>query len=189
MFSLSRTLILTTAMIFSLYVPPRAVLADSSGLFISAAANYGQIDDDFTLEDQDDLKAFFDDKSTGFNGGVGWRFNKWLSVDVGYWDFGTFKSDALGNGQKAEIETTTYTAGAMVSVPLWIIDVYGRAGVAQWDADAKEAADADDDGTDAYYGVGAAINVFSSLDIYLEVVRFDLQTDVDTANLGLRFTF
>lgn len=165
-------------------------LADS-GLFISAAANYGQVDDDFELdevEDIDDLKAAFDDSSIGFNAGVGWRFNNWLALDVGYWDFGEFKSDRYGTGRKAEIDTTAFTAGGMVSVPLWILDLYGRAGVAFWDADA-DIRDADDDGEDLYYGAGVALNVFSSIDLYLEVVRFDLQTDLDTASLGVRFTF
>lgn len=173
-----------------LLVAWQPAVADS-GLFISGAVNYGQVDDDFDLDDiddVDDLKAAFDDNSTGFNAGIGWRFNNWLSVDAAYWDFGDFKSDSYGNGRKAEIETTAITAGAMASVPLWILDVYARAGVAFWDADA-DIRDADDDGEDLYYGAGVALNVFSSIDLYLEVVRFDLQTDLDTASLGVRFTF
>jgi len=162
------------------------VLADSDGLFIGAAGLYGQVDDDFSFEDEDDLEAFFDDSSVGFNGGVGWRFNKWLSVDAGYWDFGEFKSDRLGNDEKAEIETTTWTVGGMLSVPLWILDVYARGGVAIWDADSS---DFEDDGEDPYYGVGAALNIFGSVDLYAEVIRFDLQTDLDTASLGIRITF
>lgn len=168
----------------------QTAVADS-GLFLSAAGTYAEVDDDFRtddIEDFDDLKAAFDDNSVGFNAGVGWRFNNWLAVDAGYWDFGDFESDSFGDGRKAEIETTAITAGAIVSVPLWILDVYGRAGVAFWDTDADISA-ADDDGEDLYFGVGAALNVFSSIDLYLEVVRFDLQTDLDTASLGIRFTF
>ncbi len=169
-----------------------ATLADA-GLFVSGAFNYAQIDDDFGLdnneiEDEDDFKAVFDDQSLGFNAGIGWRFNNWLSVDAGYWDFGEFKSDSLIIGEKAKIDTGAITAGAMVSVPLWLFDVYARGGLAFWETDAQVNA-ADDDGEDIYYGVGAALNVFSSIDLYLEVVRFDLGTDLDTANLGLRFTF
>ena len=163
--------------------------ADSDGLFISAAGLYGQVDDDFNfddVEDEDDLKALFDDSSIGYNAGAGWRFNKWLALDVGYWDFGEFNSDRLGNGVKAEIEPTTWTAGGIVSVPLWILDVYARGGVAIWDADSDNF---NDDGEDPYYGVGAALNIFGSIDLYAEVVRFELNTDVDTANLGLRITF
>ncbi len=161
------------------------------GLFLSAAGNYAQIDDDYKIdfddiEDADDLKAVFDDSDIGFNVGAGWRFTNWLSVDAGYWDFGEFKSDSFGDSRRDSIETTAITVGGMVSVPLWIIDVYARGGAAFWDADAKYF---DDDGTDPYYGVGGALNVFGSIDIYLEYVRFALENDIDTASLGIRFTF
>ena len=31
--------------------------------------------------------------------------------------------------------------------------------------------------------------IFSSIDLYLEAVRFDLKTDIDTVGLGVRITF
>ena len=168
-----------------------------SGLFISGAANYGWVDDDFGLDDvdfddgdnlEDELEAVFDDQSVGFNIGAGWRFNNWLAVDAAYWDFGEFKSDEIASAGKTELETTAITVGAMASVPLWILDVYGRAGVAFWDTDA-DFRELEEDGEDLYFGVGAALNIFGSIDLYLEVIRFDLETDLDTANLGVRFTF
>ncbi|MEM9254336.1 MAG: outer membrane beta-barrel protein [Pseudomonadota bacterium] len=167
---------------------PLSAFADE-GLFVSIGANYAQFDDDFDFEDvqdQEDLEALFDDSSVGVNVGAGWRFNNWLAIDAGYWDLGEFKSDRLPNGGKVDIDTTTFTVGGMVSVPLWILDVYAKGGAAFWDADSDEL---DDDGTDLYYGVGAALNIFSSIDLYLEIVRFDLQTDIDTGTLGVRFTF
>ena len=168
----------------SLSVPE--ALADGVGLFIGGAVQYGQLDQDFKLEDADDIKAVFDDKDVGFNLGVGWRFNKWLAVDAGYWDFGTFKSDALKTGDKIDLDTTSYTVGGIFSVPLWIFDVYARGGAAFWDADSSEL---DNDGTDPYYGIGGAFNFLGSTDFYLEWVRFDLDTDIDTFSLGVRFTF
>ena len=162
--------------------------ADSTGFFIAGGANYAQFDSD--LEDEidweDDIEAFFDDKAVGYNLGAGYRFNKWLALDVAYWDLGEFTSDDLDNGEKIKYDSSMWTVGGIVSVPLWILDVYGRAGATMWEADSRYI---DEDGTDAYYGAGVALNVFRSLDLYLEYVRFDTDNPIDSANLGLRWTF
>ena len=163
--------------------------ADSSGLMVGGGAYYTLLDDKLRGEDLDDfedIQAIIDDSSYGFNGAVGWRFNKWLAVDAGYWDLGEFESDRTPRGERAKLEATAFSLGGMLSVPLWILDVYARGGAAFWDADSRNF---EDDGTDAYYGVGASLNLGGSLDIYLELIRFDLETDIDTAGLGLRFTF
>jgi OOP family OmpA-OmpF porin len=66
------------------------------------------------------------------------------------------------------------------------MDFYARGGAAFWEYDGKYI---DEDGSDPYYGLGAAFNVGSSLDLYLEWVRFDLETNIDTIGLGVRYTF
>ncbi len=171
---------------------PLTAGADGVGLMLEGGAYYAQVDDDVDFDFDDiegieDLKAAFDDKSYGYNLGIGWRFNKMLAIDAGYWDLGDFKSDdPVVEGRKAKIDFDTFTAGGMVSVPLWILDVYARGGAAFWNADSRNF---DDDGTDPYYGVGASLNIGGSLDLYLEYLRFDLDTAIDTFGLGARFTF
>lgn len=163
-------------------------LADGTGFFIAGGANYAELDGsiDEDLEDLEDLKALFDDRAVGYNLGAGYRFNKWLAVDAAYWDLGEFKSDRLTGGERIGYDASIWTVGGIISVPLWIIDIYGRAGAAMWDVDSRYI---DDDGTDPYYGAGVALNILGSLDVYIEYVRFDLEESVDSANLGLRFTF
>ena len=162
--------------------------ADSTGLFIAGGVNYAQLDTnlDDEIDWDDNIEAFFDDKTVGYNLGGGYRFNKWLAVDAAYWDLGEFKSDRLDNGETLGFDTSIWTVGGIVSAPLWILDVYGRAGAAMWDVDSRYI---ENDGTDLYYGAGVALNVFRSLDIYLEYVRFDADDAIDTAGLGLRWTF
>jgi hypothetical protein len=174
---------------FSTLVLPLSASADGVGLMLEGGGYYTQVDEDIDYDfgDLEDLKAAFDDKSYGYNLGIGWRFNKWLAVDAGYWDLGDFKSDdPLVAGKKAKIDVNTFSVGGMVSVPLWILDVYARGGAAFWEADSRNF---DDDGTDPYYGIGAALNIGGSLDFYLEILRFDLETAVDTVGVGARFTF
>lgn len=162
------------------------------GLYFEAGGYYTELDTDFNPsdidwgDDFDEIKAYFDDSSSGFNLGTGWRFNNWLAVDVGYWDLGNFNSKRLPDGDTISYDLTAYSLGTMVSVPLLIVDVYGRAGIALWNSDSRHI---DDDGTDTYYGVGAALNFLGSLDLYAEYMRFNLKTTVDTFGIGIRLTF
>lgn len=176
------------ALALAMGLAPRPAAADSTGLFIAGGANYAELDSSIEddLEDIEDLEALFDDRAVGYNLGAGYRFNKWLAIDAAYWDLGEFKSDKLTNGQKIGFDTTIWTVGGIVSVPLWILDIYGRAGVAMWDVDSRFISE---DGTDPYYGAGVALNIFGSTDLYLEYVRFDAEEAIDSANLGIRFTF
>ena len=167
---------------------PMAANADGEGWMIGGGVYYTQIDDGVELDWEDieigDIN--FDSNSTGYHASGGYRFNKWLSLDAGYWDLGDFSSDRDGVGDREEFDVDTWTVGGMVSVPLWIMDFYARGGAAMWNYEGRNV---DLDGTDPYYGVGAAFNIGGSLDIYAEWVRFDLETDIDTFGLGVRFTF
>ena len=167
---------------------PMAANADGTGWMIGGGVYYSQVDDkvetDWDDIDLDDIN--FDSSSEALHITGGYRFNKWLSLDAGYWDLGSFKSDANDLGHKQKFDAEAWTVGGMASVPLWIMDFYAKGGAAMWKYDGKNV---DVDGTDLYYGVGAAFNIGGSLDLYAEWVRFDLETDLDTFGLGVRFTF
>lgn len=162
--------------------------ADGVGLMLGGGGSYAQVDDALDLDDLDDITDIdFDDNSFSYNLNVGWRFNKWLSVDAGYWDLGSYKSEIGGLDRKQSFDSKAFTLGGMASIPVWIIDLYARAGIAMWEADGRNV---DEDGSDPYYGVGGAFNIGGSLDLYLEAIRFE-QADInlDTIGLGVRWTF
>ena len=170
-----------------------AVHAESDGnrgFMIGAGLYYGLVDDkvdgDFEFSD-----VKIDDSSAAYNFMAGYRLNNWLAFDGGYWNLGEYTSDRLPNGDKVQSEATAWTLGGIASVPLWIIDVYGRVGVAWWETSTKNGSD--DDSTDWYYGLGAALNLGGSIDLYAEWVRFDLgsdvNTDIDLLGIGVRWTF
>ncbi len=165
---------------------------DNHGFFVGAGGYWSLVDgsvdfDDFDLGDINDID--FDDNSFAYNLDVGYRINSWLAVDGGYWSLGEYSSERLPNGEKLKADASAWTLGGMASVPLWILDVYARGGVAWWET----GKDGDDDGTDWYFGLGAAFNLGGSLDLYGEWVRFslgsDVNTDVDLFGLGIRWTF
>jgi hypothetical protein len=168
---------------------PITANADGVGWMIGGSAYYSKLDEGVEI-DWENLKPSdlnFDSSSTALHITGGYRFNKWLSLDVGFWDLGDFKSDKGGEfDQREEFDAQTWTVGGMVSVPLWIMDFYARGGAAIWEYDGRNV---DIDGTDPYYGLGAAFNIGGSLDIYAEWVRFDLDADINTFGLGVRYTF
>lgn len=159
-------------------------VADGVGFMIGGGGYFSTVDGDVDADDLEDAIEF-DDNSFAYNLAVGWRFNKWLAIDAGYWDLGDFDSDKIEDN-KFSLDGETWTVGGMVSVPLWIIDVYARGGVSWWEATSRAL---DDDGTDPYYGIGGSFNLGGSLDFYAEWIRFDIGADVDTFGVGARFTF
>lgn len=170
-----------TAMVFS-----GTALADGKGLMLGGGLYYanvsGKLDGGSGI---DDIK--FDDSSGAYNLDIGWRFNKWIAVDAGYWGLGEYKADDNVLGEDFKTDTSAWTVGGIFSVPIWIIDIYARGGAAWWEANTKGIDN--DDGTDPYYGLGAAFNLGGSLDIYGEWTRFDLNTDIDLFGVGVRWTF
>jgi OOP family OmpA-OmpF porin len=162
---------------------PTAAIADGTGLMLGGGLYYGTVDE--RVSDFGDIKL--DDSSGAYNLDIGWRFNKWIAVDAGYWGLGEYKSDDSFLGQDIKVNSSAWTVGGIGSIPIWIIDLYARLGAA-WYENNVSGFD-NDDGTNAYYGLGIAFNIGSSLDIYGEWTRFDVDTDLDLFGLGLRWTF
>jgi OOP family OmpA-OmpF porin len=190
-----KSTVLATAICSSALLASSAVFADEAyenavGWFVGGGLYYGDLDarvdidrDDF----QEDSRVSFNTSSASFEIQGGYRFNKWLSADAGYWDLGNYKSDRDNDtGEREKFDATAWTVGGMVSVPLWIMDFYARGGAAFWDWDGRNV---DADGTDPYFGLGAAFNLGGSLDLYAEWIRFDQDADIDTFGLGARWTF
>ncbi|MEH6589784.1 MAG: outer membrane beta-barrel protein [Halioglobus sp.] len=182
----NKTLLALT--LFSAAAGSQLAHADGTGFMLGGGGSYAQIDGGIDIDEIEDITDIdFDDSSFSYNLNAGWRFNKWLSVDAGYWDLGSFKTEVEGLDRKQTFDSSAFTVGGMVSVPLWIMDFYARAGAAMWEADGRYI---DEDGTDPYYGLGAAFNIGGSLDLYLEWVRFEeADLDLDTFGLGARWTF
>jgi hypothetical protein len=163
---------------------PLAV-ADGRGFMIGGGGYFSTVDGEIDTGEPDLGDIKFDDNSFAYNLAVGWRFNKWLAIDAGYWDLGDYDSDKIGDNELS-LDGETWTLGGMVSVPLWIVDVYARGGVSWWESTSRVL---DDDGTDPYYGIGGSLNIGGSLDLYAEWIRFDVGADIDTFGVGARFTF
>jgi OOP family OmpA-OmpF porin len=187
MLNFTRKGVISLALIWTAMMIPTVASADGVGWMIGTGLYYSDLDDwkdaDFDNIDWEDVG--FDGSSVGGNFEVGYRFNKWLSVDAGYMDLGTFDSDRNANGDKLEFDVDAWTLGGMASVPLWIMDFYAKAGMNWWEF----SGDSKYDDMDPYYGLGFAFNIGASLDLYGEWVRYEMESDIDTFGLGVRWTF
>lgn len=162
-------------------------MADGQGLYLGGGIYYGVVSENVDITG--DGKVKIKDNSTSFNLELGWRFNKWFSIDGGYTNLGSYKDsdDTLG---KAEVSADAWKLGAMGSLPIWIIDLYARGGAAWWNDETKDALGKEtDNGRGWYYGLGLAFNLGESLDIFLEWQRYDFDFNTDTVGAGVRFTF
>ena len=78
-------------------------------------------------------EADYNADATGFKAIVGWRFIDWMSVEGGYIDFGSGDDDI--RGETLEIDASALTLSAVGFLPIGPVDLFGRVGVVDWDAD------------------------------------------------------
>lgn len=195
-------------------------------------ANFGQAQYDISQDDLDgiaiaafeengvaviDADSSFDDEGSPWSLSGGYRFSRYLAVEVGYLDLGTARYDATGTvllpvlgGVLADaavgidISSQGPTVAAAVYAPIAEkFDVHGRLGMFFADSsfdftvgldDVSESDEISQSSEDFFASVGAAFhftpNFAASLDFTLfKDVGDELEADVDSLTLGLQYTF
>jgi hypothetical protein len=160
-------------------------LAADTGFYLGAGLGQGSVEDvDFPgFED-------FDGDDTGWKVIGGWRPIRFVAVEANYVDLGS-ASDNVAGGVDADIDTTGFDVLGMLMLPLFIADLYVKAGVVAWQQDAqiRGLGSFDDDGTDLVWGVGGQLR-FGSFAARLEFENFEISnTDTDMLTLGVTWTF
>jgi hypothetical protein len=127
----------------------------------------------------------------GFKVIGGFRPLNWLAFEANYLDLGGEEA----NGDS--LDASAITLSGLVLAEIGIVDIYGRVGVAKWDADVSSNAlnfSDSDDGWEPTYGVGIGVH-FGSIGVRAEYERFEaeffdaLDTDVSTVSLSVTYTF
>ena len=115
---------------------------------------------------------------------LGWRPIELLGVELGYYDFGNFKESGV------RIDGSAVTLAGLLSLELGPVGVYGKLGLASYDFDygSELINELFDDGTGAFGGVGATIDIMDRLYFYAEYLRFGAGADLDVLGAGVRFT-
>jgi hypothetical protein len=159
-------------------------LADESGTYIGVAT--GQMN----VRDRNDLTGFrIDSGDNAFKAILGWRANL-VAFELNYVDFGRPTQNVFG--RQVELDAQGIDAFVIFSGRVARLDLYAKAGVLLWDAEAsmQGLASANHDGSDFAFGAGAQL-IFGALAIRAEYEQF-LIKDIDDLNLvsvGLTWQF
>ncbi len=134
----------------------------------------------YSAEDADEL----DD---GWIANISWMrfFSNWLALEL---EAGYFDADGDDGGVDGEVWGIPVMVNGRANIPLWVLDVYGGAGVGTiyYDAEASGAVSAEDDGFllggNAF--VGATINVADAIALGLEA-KYYLTEEADDIDAAL----
>lgn len=136
-----------------------------------------------------------DADDTGYKVFLGHAFSEYVRIELGFVDFGELQElidlGPLGI-QDVSVEADGPTLGLELGVPLGeYLSVHARGGVVFWDAEGTvNGFGIEDEGEDAFYGVGVRYRLSPNLSVVGAWERFELDdVDVDVASLGLSFRF
>ncbi len=162
---------------------PQAEAADN-GFYIGA----GITDSEFQFDDFGD--GNLDDNS--FKVIAGFRPLDWLAVEANYIDLGDDEADG------DSIEARAFTASALFIKEFQVVDLYARAGFANWKTDIDVSGggpgSVSDDGWEPTFGAGIGLH-FGSLGVRAEYEQFSaelfdaLDVDVKTVSVSFTYTF
>jgi len=114
-----------------------------------------------------------------------------FGVEIGYFNLGSANGDI--GGQPAGNSVSGYEAFGLIGFNLGPVGIFGKVGIAAWDADVfVEALNIDEstDGSDPAYGLGLRLT-FGSIEIRgeYEVIDIDYAEDVYMGSLGFVWRF
>jgi len=182
---------LTIALIAALGLLSSAAFAgEESGFYAGAGVGQANLSvDGFDITDG--LDYDFDADDTAFKVFGGWRFNKYISVELDYLDLGTMSdSETFDTGEglvdvDTDIDVSGFAPYVVGTLPLGIFELSAKLGYVFYDVDFKVSSDAtgesiseSDSDEDLAYGVGAGMTFFDHLNVMLEYEVIDV-TDAD----------
>lgn len=154
-----------------------------SGFYVGAGVGQASVGD------VDGVDGNFDGDDVGYKAIVGYNFGIIplvdLSIEAEYVDFGEPDDDGI------EVSGDALAAFGVAGVNLGPVGLFGKVGMAAWDADASDGIDSvSDDGTDMAYGIGARFHIASfQIRAEYEFFDIDLADDVSLLSASLIYTF
>ena len=176
----------------------------SEGMYIGIDYLNNEIDSGIT-----NISSTLDEKDNGYSLYAGMPISDTMDIEVSYNDFGESSLSGV-SGNQFIYEGTTYEFNATATLAVKAssmgvgvkqkyelsegVMLYGKLGVHQWDSELSIAsttatANADEDGTDVFYGVGLEVNL-AKLKGRVGYSMYDLDgEEVDSINVGFSYNF
>ena len=147
-------------------------MADDAGFYVGAGVG------EFGLEIDG-----FDDSDTAFKVFGGYRFIRYLGVELEYIDGGTAEDFGL------EVDVSGFNLSLMGILPAGEnLDLFAKLGMIAWDADAPGIGS--DSGEDLSWGIGAGYAFTDNLGARLEYQGFEIEdADGEMISIGLSWKF
>ena len=154
------------------------------------------------------VSSTLDEKDNGYSIYAGLPMNENLDFEVSYNDFGE-ASLSGNNGDEFILDGTTYAFTTTASIKASATSIgfaakpkvevsdgvvlYGKLGVHKWESEfnivsTDTTTNADDDGTDMFYGAGIEVNL-ANLKGRIGYSVYDVDDDVDSINVGFSYNF
>lgn len=177
--------------------------ADDLGLYAGASFVQSTFDHDWNLASGEPVMNI-DDEDQGFKVLFGWRPVRWFALEASYADLGAASGNtsivcaaAIGFPCPTELaaDVRSSQVAALGLLPLGAFDLFARAGLNYWRADARIADGATvvvrdrEHDTDVVYGVGAQYR-YQRVGLRLEYENITLgDSDADTVSVGVTYNF
>jgi hypothetical protein len=168
---------------------------NESGLYLGAG--YGQFDVKIdNVEDVTDVIGDIDTDDGAWKAFVGWRFNKFISVEGDYIDLGNPRGnfDASGSDGDYSMELSGFGAYVIGTLPITIFELSAKLGYYFHDVELDVNLDnigggngnvlhTDDSGEALVYGVGAGVTLIDHINLLVEYEYMDLEDQLKDAHV------
>ena len=144
--------------LFALAATP-AFAQNPSGLYVGVGLGdfSTQVNDTDDLDDIDFDSIDFDADEDATKVFAGWRFNRLVSAQVDYIDFG--RSRAASNLLDIDTQTKGLAPSVLGTLPLGPVELFARAGIIFYDVEVSSGNNSlvDESGEDIVYGAGVGV--------------------------------
>ena len=157
---------------------------NDSGLYLGAGVGRFNVKID-NVRDVGTTVQSFDGDDTTFKVFAGWRFSKYIGVELAYMDLGA-PSDSV-NDLRVEAKINGVAPYVIGTLPLGPVELFAKAGYYFYDIkiNAESIRSLDDSRQDFAYGAGVGITLFEHLHTRLEYEVIDISDLKDSNALWL----
>lgn len=183
---------LSLAILLATTLAATAAHSADSGFFAEVGAGMTKVDTNIDLSGMS-----VDDEDMFFSIGGGYSFNKMFALEAGYADLGEAEVSVPQIAYSATASADGFYFGPRLTLELAPkFEAYGRIGMFVWDGEFKDSDgySESDDGTDIYFGIGAAYKISDQVSLGADWTRFAGESngedaDIDTFGAKLKFNF
>jgi OOP family OmpA-OmpF porin len=145
-----------------------------------------------TASDFETAVDTFESDQLGWKAYAGFNFLDFLGLEASYRDLGNY-SEGTTDGS-IDLDLKVIDASARAYVPVWLFDVFVRAGYANiaWDGSINienEIENFDEDDWELFYGVGLELKLGDHLAVRAEWEKYDVSDSLNTLSAGLIYRF